>query len=291
MSEINDFSCRKRRVEVGEATIAYLDEGEGVPVLLLHGCPFSNFVWRNVIPVLAPEHRCLAPDLLGLGDTETRADADWSVRAQAEMVLGFIDALDLGLVEVVGHDQGGAIAQVLAAEHAHRVNRLVLSNAEAYDNWPSAHERPYVKATQLPLLGRLAVWLGSRPRFLRWELASAGAVSDPAVLDAGLLQGYIRANAGSAARRARLRRYLGLQLDPANNRATLELLDGLRRFEQPTLLLWGEADPHFGPQWAEQLERDIPGPVELRRIPGAGHLVMEDRPGEFADALREFLAP
>jgi pimeloyl-ACP methyl ester carboxylesterase len=62
MSQINDFSCRKRRVEVGEASIAYLDEGEGAPVLLLHGCPFSNFVWRNVIPVLAPEHRCLAPD-------------------------------------------------------------------------------------------------------------------------------------------------------------------------------------------------------------------------------------
>jgi pimeloyl-ACP methyl ester carboxylesterase len=114
------------------------------------------------------------------------------------MVLGFIDALDLGPVDVVGHDQRGAIAQVLAAEHAHRVNRLVLSNAEAYDNWPSAHERPYVKATQLPLLGRLAVWLGSRPRFLRWELASAGAVSDPAVLDAGLLQGYTSARTPAA---------------------------------------------------------------------------------------------
>jgi pimeloyl-ACP methyl ester carboxylesterase len=276
---------------VGGAAIAYLDEGEGAPVLLLHGCPFSTFVWRKVIPVLASDYRCLAPDLLGLGDTAAPADSDWSVRAQTEMVVGFLDALGVERAHVVGHDQGGAIAQLLASEHGQHVDRLVLSNAEAYDNWPSALERPYVRATQLPVIGRVAVWLDSRPRFLHWELASAGAVSDPAVLDAELLHGYIRANASSRARRARLRRYLGLQLGPANNRTTLELLDGLRRFERPTLLLWGEADPHFGLEWAERLAGDIPGAVELRRIPGAGHLAMEERPGEFAGALREFLSP
>jgi pimeloyl-ACP methyl ester carboxylesterase len=291
MSEIDDFSRRKRRLEVGDATIRYLDEGDGPPVLLLHGCPFSTFVWRKVLPALASEYRCLAPDLLGLGDTEAPADSDWSVRAQTEMVVGLLDALGVERAHVVGHDQGGAIAQLLASEYSQRVDRLVLSNAEAYDNWPSAHERPYVRATQLPVIGRVAVWLGSRPRFLRWELASASAVSDPAVLDAELLQGYIHANAGSPARRARLRRYLGLQLDPANHRTTLDLLDGLRRFERPTLLLWGEADPHFGPQWAERLAGDIPGAGEIRRLPGAGHLAMEERPGEFVGALRDFLAP
>jgi pimeloyl-ACP methyl ester carboxylesterase len=291
MSEIDNFSRRKRRLAVSHAAIAYLDEGDGAPVLFLHGCPFSTFVWRKVIPVLASDFRCLAPDLLGLGDSQTPVDSDWSVRAQTEMVVGFLDALGVERAHVVGHDQGGAIAQLLASEHAQHVDRLVLSNAEAYDNWPSPRERPYVRATQLPLIGRVAVWLGSRPRFLRWELASAGAVSDPTVLDEELVQGYIRANAGSRARRARLRRYLGLQLDPANNRTTLDLLDGLRRFERPTLLLWGEADPHFGPQWAERLAGDIPGAVELRQIPGAGHLAMEERPGEFANALREFLSP
>jgi 2-hydroxymuconate-semialdehyde hydrolase len=290
MTEIDDFSRRKRRLEVGDATIAYLDEGAGPPVLLLHGCPFSTFVWRKVLRVMASDFRCLAPDLLGLGDTEAPADSDWSVRAQTEMVVGLLDALGVERAHVVGHDQGGAIAQLLASEHARRVDRLVLSNAEAYDNWPSPRERPYVRATQLPVLGRVAVWLGSRPRFLRWELASAGAVSDRAVLDAELVHGYIRANAGSRQRRARLRRYLGLQLDPANNRTTLELLDGLGRFERPTLLLWGEDDPHFGPHWAERLADHIPGAVELRRIPAARHLVMEDRPGEFASALREFLS-
>lgn len=288
MSELDAFARRKKRLDVGDATVAYLEQGEGAPVVLLHGCPFSSFIWRNVIPVLAADQRCLAPDLLGLGDTDTPPHADWSINAQARMVVGLLDALGLERVHLVGHDQGGAIAQVVAAHHPDRVDRLALSNAEAYDNWPSRRELPYVRATQLPLLGRVAVWLGSKPRIFRWELASARAVSDPSVLDTELIDGYIRTNAGDPGRRRRLRRYLGFQLDPANNRTTLELLDGLRRFERPTLLLWGEDDPHFGPEWAERLARDIPG-AEVKRIPGAGHLVMEDRPREFAEALRQFL--
>jgi pimeloyl-ACP methyl ester carboxylesterase len=62
---------RKRVAQVGDARVAYYDEGGGPAVLLPHGCPFASFVWRNVIPVLVPTHRCVAPDLLGLGETET----------------------------------------------------------------------------------------------------------------------------------------------------------------------------------------------------------------------------
>lgn len=149
----------KHVLRVGDARVAYYDEGGGSPVLLLHGCPFSAFVWRKVIPHLSPAHRCLAPDLLGLGDTETAEDADWSLRAQAVMVLGFLDALRISRAHVIGHDHGGAVAQLLAAEHPERVERLVLANAEAYDNWPSEAERPFVRLTQIPLLGDLALRL------------------------------------------------------------------------------------------------------------------------------------
>ncbi len=113
--ETDAFSASKRFAEVGDARVAYVDEGSGPPVLLLHGCPFSSFVWRKVIPALSSAHRCVAPDLLGLGDTEAPAGADWSLPAQETMVLGLLDALELEKVSVVGHDQGGALAQMLAA--------------------------------------------------------------------------------------------------------------------------------------------------------------------------------
>lgn len=207
---------------------------------------------RKVIPQLAAHHRCIAPDLLGLGDTETADRADWSLRAQAQMVIGLLDELGLPRAHLVGHDHGGAVAQLLAADHPERLDRLVLSNAEAYDNWPSADERPFVTATQIPLLGAAVMWLYGRRLVFRLALIEAKAVKDAT---------------GSS-----------------------ELLDGLQRFDHPTLLLWGADDVHFGVEWAERLLRDIPGAVRLEVVADAGHLVMEEQPDRFAACVVAFLS-
>src|SRR5918994_6343008 len=217
----------KSLIPVGEARVAYHDRGAGEPLLLIHGCPFSSYVWRKVIPGLSDRFRCLAPDLLGLGDTETPSDADWSLRAQSGMIIGFLNALGVECAHVVGHDHGGAVAQLLAAEHPDRIDRLVISNAEAYDNWPSAQERPFVRATQVPFLGDLILWAWSRRPMFCLALKEAKAVQDPKVLSAELLDGYVRANLSDRHRRAKTRRFLAGQFDPENNRITTELLGGL----------------------------------------------------------------
>src|SRR5918994_1128578 len=239
------FSAKKRFLGVGEARVAYYEEGSGKPLLLLHGCPFSSFVWRKVTPRLSLRYRCLAPDLLGLGDTETPEGADWSLRAQAAMVVGLLDALGIQRAHVVGHDHGGAVAQLLAAEHPDRIDRLVISNAEAYDNWPSAEERPFVRATQVPLLGDLILWTWSRSPMFRFTLKAAKAVHDPKVLSAKLLDGYVRAYLSDRHRRDKTKRFLAGQFDPENNRTTTDLLGGLGHFDHPTLLIWAREDPHF----------------------------------------------
>ena len=284
------FSRQKKIREIGDARVAYREEGSGDPLLLLHGCPFSSFVWRKIIPQLSPDFRCLAPDLLGLGDTETPPGADWSIPAQAEMLLGFLDDLGVKRAHVVGHDQGGAIAQLLAAHNSERVDRLVLSNAQAYDNWPSRDELPLLRLTQLPFLGRVTAWLASKRPVAWLTLVLGGGVVNRRVLNTELLSGYIRASLGDKQRRARWRRYMGLQLDQANVRQTCELVDGLRRFDHPTLLLWGEDDPHYGLTWARRLEEDIAGATRLITLPRTGHLLMEERPREVADAVRAFLS-
>ena len=288
--DYDSFIAAKQRMVVGDARVAYLDQGSGPPVLLLHGCPFSSFVWRKVIPTLTATHRCLAPDLLGLGDTETSADADWSLPAQEAMVLGFLDSLGLEQVSVVGHDHGGAVAQMLAARHADRLDRLVLCNAEAYDNWPSADERPFVKITQLPGIGAAVMRLYGTRTALRLVLRVAKAVKNPAVLDDELVDGYRRANLGDAHRRAKTARFLAGQVDPANNAWTSAIVEGLRRFDKPTLLLWGADDPHFGPRWAELLAADIPGVVDIELLADTGHLLMEERPADVAGHILDFLA-
>jgi pimeloyl-ACP methyl ester carboxylesterase len=282
-------TVRTRYAQIGDNHTAYLDAGEGPPVLLLHGCPFSSFVWRNVIAELAPSFRCVAPDLLGLGDTETPDDADWSLPAQTAAVLALLDELGLEQVALVGHDQGGAIAQLLAAHHPGRVAALVLADAEAYDNWPSAEELPFVRATQLPLLGRLVLWAWSRRPLFRWALAAGKAVHDRAALTDELVDGYIAANLATPHRRAKTRRFLAAQLDPANQAHTGDAVPALRRFDKPTLIVWGSADVHFPPSWGERLAGDILGAGRLEILLGAGHLLMEEQPGRFVALVGEFL--
>lgn len=284
------YAAAKTSVALGDARVSYLDQGSGPPLLLLHGCPFSSFVWRKVLPDLVPTHRCLAPDLLGLGDTETPADADWSLPAQEAMVLGFLDALGLERVSVVGHDHGGAVAQMLAARHPDRLDRLVLCNAEAYDNWPSADERPFVRITQLPGIGRAVMRAYGTAFVLRLVLGLAKAVKNRRVLDDELIDGYLQANLGDAHRRAKTARFLAGQVDPANNAWTATIVEDLRHFNHPTLLLWGADDPHFGPQWAERLAVDVPGVVGIELLADTGHLLMEERPAEVARYILEFLA-
>ena len=289
--DLDAFSLAKQFAHVGEARVAYRDEGTGLPVVLLHGCPFSSFVWRNILPALATAgHRVLAPDLLGLGDTETPPGADWSLSAQAATVISWLDALDLARVSMVGHDHGGAVAQLLAAGHPERIDRLVLCNVEAYDNWPSSDERPFITATQLPGAGKVVLWAWSRPTLLRWALRTGHAVAGRSVLTGELARGYVRANLSDPHKRAKTRRFLAGQVDPANNRVTLDAVEGLRRFERPTLLLWGADDPHFGPLWAERLAADIPGVQRVEILTDAGHLLMEDQPERVTEILTQFLA-
>jgi pimeloyl-ACP methyl ester carboxylesterase len=278
-----------RHVQIGDAAIAYVDVGDGPPVLLLHGCPFSKFVWRNVIGGLSGSFRCIAPDLLGLGETETGDDADWTLPAQLRAVVGLLDHLGLESVAVVGHDQGGAIAQLLATGHPDRVTALVLADAEAYDNWPSAEELPFVRVTQMPVLGPAVLWAWSRRPLFRWALARGQAVADRSVLTDDLVDGYIAANLATAHRRAKTRRYLAAQLDPANQAHTRRLAPSLGRVHTPTLILWGERDVHFPSTWARRLQCDIAGAERLEILPGVGHLLMEERPSEVADLIAEFL--
>lgn len=133
------------------------------------------------------------------------------------------------------------------------------------------------------------LWVWSRRSVLRYTLARAQAVYDARALTPEFLDALIRANLGDRRRRAKTKRFLALQFDPRNNRVTLDLLDGLRRFDHPTLLIWAKNDPHFGPEWGERLRQEIKGAERLELLESTGHLLMEERPERFAGLVLGFL--
>jgi len=122
------FDFESRFVEVHGARMHYVDVGEGPVVLFLHGNPTWSYLWRNIIPWLSPQARCIAPDLVGMGRSD-KPDIGYRFFDHARYVDGFIDALGLEEVTLVGHDWGSALGLHWARRHPQRVRAIALMEA------------------------------------------------------------------------------------------------------------------------------------------------------------------
>lgn len=104
----SEFPFDSNFVEVNGADIHYVDVGEGDPILFLHGNPTSSYLWRNIIPHLQPEARCIAPDLIGMGLSD-KPDIGYTFEEHFEYMGAFIDELGLEDITLVVHDWGSGI--------------------------------------------------------------------------------------------------------------------------------------------------------------------------------------
>jgi pimeloyl-ACP methyl ester carboxylesterase len=285
---IEAFSRDKKFVDAAGWRVAYIDRGSGEPIVLLHGCPFQSFEYLKVIPSLARRYRVIAPDLLGLGDTIVRLDDDYRLPNQVRMVVGLLDQLGISRAHFVGHDHGGAIVQLMMNSHADRLGAVVLTNVEAYDQWPSDPERLDVELIVHPLTTPIFRAALELPAVRRRILSIAVHRSE--VLTEDVIRGLLRPSMATPTRWKRLRRFLAWQLDRDHNLETMRALEGLRRFDHPTLLLWGRHDTNFGPTIAERLAHDIPGVVRIEWLTNSAHLPMLEEPEHYGGAIERFLS-
>jgi haloalkane dehalogenase len=118
--------------------MAVVDEGGGdePPLVLLHGNPTWSYLWRKVIPIMAPERRVIAPDLIGHGRSD-KPDIDYRLTDHIRYIEGLLDALRLDRVVLVLHDWGGSIGLDWARRHPDRVAGLVLTETRlrTYPSW------------------------------------------------------------------------------------------------------------------------------------------------------------
>jgi haloalkane dehalogenase len=114
-----------KKINVRDTFMSYVDDGSGRDVLFLHGNPTSSYLWRNVIPGVSDASRCIAPDLIGFGDSG-RPECEYRFRDHAKYLETFIDELQLDQVVLVMHDWGSALGLDWARRHSDRVRGLVL---------------------------------------------------------------------------------------------------------------------------------------------------------------------
>jgi len=136
-------SYERRRISVSGAEMAYVDAGSGDPVVFLHGNPTSSYLWRNVIPHVEPHARCLAPDLVGMGESDKIEDASYHFADHARYLDTWFDRLRLADdVTLVLHDWGSALGFHWARRHPERVRAIAYMEAivrpMTWDEWPES---------------------------------------------------------------------------------------------------------------------------------------------------------
>ena len=132
----------RRRVRVLDSEMAYVDVGAGDPVVFLHGNPTSSYLWRNVIPHVESVGRCLAPDLVGMGDSGRAPAGSYRFVDHARYLDAWFEALGLTRVTLVAHDWGSALGFHWARRHPGRVRGIAYMEAlvrpVTWEEWPEA---------------------------------------------------------------------------------------------------------------------------------------------------------
>jgi pimeloyl-ACP methyl ester carboxylesterase len=228
----------------------------------------------------------IAPDLIGLGDTPVRLNDDYRLPRDVRMVTALMDRLGIRSARFIGHDHGGAIVQLLMQHDPARIDMAILTNVEAYDQWPSNPETEDLRLITNPLSAPL-MYFAMRSRWVQRELYSIAVVNKGTLTDA-TLDSFATEHLANAMRWQRLRRFFGWQLDPAHNRLTQDAVPAMRQFGKPVLVLWGQKDTNFGPQIAIRLARDIPGTRGIAWLTGSAHLPMLEQPQAFSKIATRF---
>jgi haloalkane dehalogenase len=274
-----EFRARQKTVTLKglgalDLQMAYTDVGDGEPVLLLHGIPTWSFLYADVIPLLEPHCRVIAPDFLGHGWSDRRDRFDRSLIAQTDAVLALLDELGIERVTVVGHDTGGGVALILAIDHPERVARLVLSNVVAYDSWPIGD----MVALSDPSWREKSV--SEVVDFVAEGLADGIHNADR--LTPAFREGIVAPYADEEGKISLIRNASAL-----NTNHTMALVDRHAEITAPTLVLWGQHDPWQTIVDGERLAEEIPD-AQLVRVE-ASHWIPQDAPVEFAERIVSFL--
>jgi haloalkane dehalogenase len=279
---------RRRRVRVLDTELAYVDTGEGKPVVFLHGNPTSSYLWRNIVPHVAGTHRCLAPDLVGMGDSGEAPAGSYRFVDHQRYLDAWFEALGLARdVTLVVHDWGSALGFHWARRHPDALRGLVYMEAIVrpltWDEWPEPARKVF-QAMRSPA--------GD-------EMVLQKNVFVERILPASVLRGLTDAEmtvyrkpyleAGES-RRPTLTwpRQIPIDGEPAD---VVAIVDEYARWltKSPVPKLFVNAEPgviltgaprDFCRTWSNQDEVTVRG----------SHFVQEDSPREIGEALATFLS-
>lgn len=277
-----EYAFRSHHFPTKDGRIHYVDEGRGVPIVMVHGNPTWSFVYRNVIRRLSPQARCIALDHLGFGLSDKPRTTDLSPQAHASRFAQFVDELGLRDVTLMVQDWGGPIGLSYALDHPENVRGLVIMNTWM---WPVNGDPHYERFSGL-MGGAIGQLLIKRFNFFVRGVMPR-AVADPKKsLPPRIRKHYAKALPDANARRA-------CATLPGHIMGSTEWLESLWRRRDvlstiPTLILWGEKDIAFRAKELATWKGALPH-ARVHKFPSAGHYVQEEESDVVAHLVLDWL--
>lgn len=270
-----------KTVSVKDQRMAYLDVGQGEPVILIHGFGGSMWQWEHQQTPLSAHVRLITPDLIGSGLSD-KPDIEYRPEQMLDYFIGFMDALQIQHAILVGNSMGAGIAIGMALAHPNRVSKLILIDGLP----PNVREKLTSPSIRRALDTSAPSWLVSLGNWLFGGLVIEPIlkeiVYDPAQLTPAVIE---RSN--------RNRQRPGQMAPILSVRDTLPLWETgfakrIGEIAHQTLIVWGEEDRVFPIAVGEELQRTIKDSM-LVRIPKAGHIPQWERPDLANQAMINFL--
>jgi len=259
-------------VTLGNNRVHYVDEGQGFPLVLVHGSPTTSALWRHQIPTLSKRFRVIAPDVLGFGKSVTPDDGV-SFAEQTSTLRALLERLGIERYSIVGHDWGGPIAAACAAQRPGQVHQWVLINTTIRPTYrPPWYWKPFTAPLTGPLLLiRANLWGRNLSDMMK-------AASDPEIAAHYLEASQPIGNRRTFLRLERLEGYSALMRG---------VVDALPSLPSSPLILWGTHDAYFRNEH-RALEALLPQ-SRLVVLESGGHFPQEDAPDAVTKQLDEFL--
>jgi pimeloyl-ACP methyl ester carboxylesterase len=267
----------------------YVNEGQGSPVVMVHGNPSWSFYYRNLVTELSENHQCIVPDHIGCGLSDKPSDEgyDYTLVNRIDDLVALLDHLDVKEnITLVVHDWGGMIGMGYAARYPERIKRLVVLNTGAFH---------LPKAKKLPP----ALWLGRNTFVGTLLVRGFNAFSSVASyigvkrqpMSKEIRQAYVAPFNSWKNRISTLRFIQDIPLKPGdrNYQLVAEISDSLEQFNKlPMLICWGLKDFVFDKYFLAEWQKRFPD-AKVHTFDDCGHYILEDASAEVVPLINNFL--
>lgn len=275
------MNSRQSTFEYKGFSINYEDQGQGQPIIFLHGFGASTYTWRHLLPYFSKTYRVIAIDLKGHGLSDKPMDNNYSVADQSEIIYQFIREHSLDNVTLVGNSMGGAVSittYLIQCDHCtNYISKLVLIDSASYKQRLPV----FISILRVPIINVLLPCLTSTKFRARQVLQEAffdrtGITEDMVATYAS----YLSLPGASYALTKTAQQIVPPNLD--------DITDRYKSIKIPVLIIWGEKDTIIPLQVGRKLAANIPD-SKLVVIPKCGHIPQEECPRQTIEAMESFM--